>query len=119
MSGVINTALETDTDLNLGIVNIRVDSTTQSVQFSTNGPVVDILYNIKICDTSNHSNVATSGSLLGVSTTPVNFYSAVVDTLNQFAEIHIINLTYGTVYIACIALNDPSPMYVGVISKLS
>jgi hypothetical protein len=108
----------TDADLTLGIINIRIDSTTNSVQISTTGATIDVLYTVKLCNSNTHSFSATSSSLTGVSTTPVSLYSSVIDTTDKFAEIQIFNLTYLTTYIITAACTYNDPLYAIAIAKL-
>jgi hypothetical protein len=118
MSSIVNTSLSTDTDLNLGIVNIRVDSITKNVQFSTTGPSVDILYSVKIYDPSSHSFNATSGSQTNVSTIPINLYNSVVNILNQFVEVQIIDLVYGMTHVVYVSCNDDvTPTYFAILTR--
>jgi hypothetical protein len=121
MSSTISTYISTDFDLTLGILNVRIDSVTNSIQISTTGDTVDILYDIKMCDTINHTVTYSCSSTTGISTTPVNLDSSVVNSLTKYAEVQIINLTSVTTYsirVACVDDSTPStPLYLIAIFK--
>jgi hypothetical protein len=107
-----------DSDLNLGIINIRVDSTTSSVQISTTSVSIDIIYTVKLCDPSSHSFSAASSSGTGISTTPVSFYNSVINSVGKFVEIQVLNLTYLTTYLITVACISSEPEYALTIAKL-
>lgn len=118
MSNIVTAADQPpDSDVNLGIINIRIDSTTQSVQISTTGTTIDILYSVRICVPSSHTISSTCGSATGVSTTPIDLYSSVVDAVDKFAEIRIFNLTHLTTYFITVACTYSDPLYAVAIFK--
>lgn len=120
MTTLVQTAdFATDTDLTLGIVNIRIDSTTNSVQISTTGTTIDIVYTVKLCNPSTNSFSATSSSATGVSTTPVSLYSSVVDSVGKFAEIQVFNTTFLTTYLITVLCTYSDPLYAVSIFKQS
>jgi hypothetical protein len=118
MTTLVTTAdFPTDSDLTLGIINIRIDSTTNSVQISTTGTTIDIVYAVKLCDPSSHSFLATSSSATGISTTPVSLYSSVVDSVGKFAEIQVFNTTYLVTYLITVQCTYSDPLYAASIFK--
>lgn len=115
----MTTEFPTDSDLTLGIINIRIDSTTNSVQISTTGTTIDIVYTVKLCDSNTHSFSTTSSSATGVSTTPVSLYSSVLDSVTKFAEIQVFDLTHLTTYLITVVCTYTDPLYAVSIFKMT
>lgn len=118
MSGVISTFLETNFDLTLGTLNVRIDSITKNVQISTTGVTIDILYDIKLCDTTHNTVSQSSSSATGISTTPTSLDGSVVNDVNKYIEIQLIDVTLLSTYIIRVTcIDDITPLYLIAIFK--
>jgi hypothetical protein len=118
MSNIVTAADQpSDSDVNLGILNIRVDSTTQSLHVSTTGVTIDIVYSVKVGVPGSHTLSSTSGLVNSLSTTPVELYSSVLDSVDKFAEIRIFNKTHLNLFFVTVVCTYSDPLYAVCIFK--
>jgi hypothetical protein len=117
LSSVVTSYTSTNNDLTLNYFNVRVDSTTNSIQISTTGTSIDVLYTIEKCDPGLHTVTINSDYLNGISTTPTTLYNSVVSAVNDFVEISLMDMTYLVQYIIKVSCVDPTPLYMISLAK--
>jgi hypothetical protein len=119
-SYVSSSDLELDFDLNLDILNVRVDSTTKNVQISVTDSSYEstFYFSTKLYNINNNSFSSSCDSETSVSTTPVSLSGTILDELGKFVEIHLIDITIPRTYLIHVACIDSTLLYYITIAKV-
>ena len=110
---VSSSDLEADFDLNLDMLNVRVDSTTNNVQISMTSSQFqsDFYFSAKKYNTGDGSFSSYCDTVNAVSTTPVSLDSTALDAIGKFVEIHLINVTIPRTYLIHVGCINSEPLF--------
>jgi hypothetical protein len=117
-SYVSSSDLDPDFDLNLDILNVRVDSNTKNVQISVTDSSYDFYFSIKLYNIKDKSFSSLCNSESSVSTKPISLSGTTIDELGKFVEVHLINITIPRTYLIHVACIDSTPLYYITIAKV-
>jgi len=115
MSFVISSDIEPDTDISLGLLNVRVSSIDKSIQFSSTSDSFNILYGVNYYTPSTTSFVGSSNNQT-ITSTPSSL-NVIINNVNDFVKLVVVDVNNTILYTVTVACVDTSPLYLIAIKK--